>query len=62
MKDSLRIAALSLLLLSTDFAIGVPSEGPEATQADCSFSHPQLPGRCNVTVAVPRHSTPRQAC
>ena len=62
MKGSLRIAVLSLLLVSTDHAIGFPPQDPEATQADCSFSHPQLPGRCNVTVPVPGHSTPRQAC
>jgi len=37
-----------------------PSDSP--ADADCSFGHPQLPGRCNVTVPVPRNSSPQQAC
>ena len=36
--------------------------GDGASQADCSFSHPSLPGWCNMTIPVPRHATPRTAC
>ena len=59
----LLLAAMPLGLLIPAFQAG-NSRTPIASpaNADCSFSHPQLPGRCNVTVPVPGNSSPQQAC
>jgi len=51
----------ALLALSTVAPLESTSPNDQTT-ADCSFSHPQLPGLCRVTVLVPRHSTPQRAC
>ncbi len=62
MNDRLRITLFSTLLFATMHALGSPSPNDEATKADCSFSNANIAGICNVTVPVPRHSTPKQAC
>jgi len=53
--------AFALIVFSTARAIGSPSTKDEP-MADCSFSHPQLPGVCSATVPIPSHSTPLHAC
>jgi hypothetical protein len=60
MKIWLRSAALTLVLVCTVRASGSPSSVP--SQADCVFTHPDLPGFCSVTVPVPRHSSIQQTC
>ena len=56
--------AAALLIFSTAQVAGdPPPKESGATQADCTFSNPQmLTGRCNVSVPVSHHSTPRHAC
>ena len=65
MKNLLRFIGwalgVTLILFSTSQAAGSPPPNEEA-KADCSFRQPQLPGRCNMTVLVPRSSTPQQTC
>jgi hypothetical protein len=61
-KDRLRITLFATLLMAPVRALGSPSPNEDATKADCSFSNANLPGFCNVTVPVPRNSTPQQAC
>lgn len=59
----LPLAAASAALLMSALSSGSPhSQEADAGGADCSFSHPQLPGRCNVTVPMPRSSSPQQSC
>lgn len=53
---------MSTLLFVPMRALGSPSPNDEATKADCSFSNANIAGFCNVTVPVPRKSTPQQAC
>ena len=61
MKVVLRSLALTLVLVCTVRVSGSrSSSGP--LQADCVFTHPDLPGFCGVTVPVPAHSTVPQAC
>ena len=55
-----RWLAAALLTLSVSSPIESATDDPSA--ADCSFSHPQLPGVCRVTVAVGKQSTPQQTC
>ncbi|HYX21188.1 MAG TPA: hypothetical protein VFA98_10130 [Thermoanaerobaculia bacterium] len=63
MKGVLATAMLTVVLIPALRAGGSPAQGNGAGEkADCSFSHPQLPGRCNVTVPVAKGSTPQQAC
>jgi len=62
MKRALGLAALPLLLLSPAGPTDQSKSQAAPASADCSFSHPQLPGRCWTTVPVPRGSNPQQAC
>lgn len=62
MRNAFRIAVLALLLVSGLPAAASPPPNAESADADCSFSHPQLPGRCNLTVPIARNSNPRQTC
>jgi hypothetical protein len=67
MKKNPRLAVWPLLLVAaflfaTMRAGGSEPAKSEAHTADCSFSNPNIPGWCNVTIPVPRHSTPQQAC
>jgi hypothetical protein len=55
------VAVAALVLSNTRGAAGLAPSG-DGAQADCSFSHPQLPGRCNLTIPLPRNSTPEHAC
>src|SRR5262252_2938741 len=61
MKSVLRVSSLVFVLVTTVAASG--SHPPAAPpQADCTFTHPDLPGFCSVMVPVPRHSTLKQTC
>ena len=59
MKVIARSLALAIVLTCTIRASGSHSNPP---QADCVFTHPDLPGFCSVEVPVPRHSDRQQTC
>jgi hypothetical protein len=62
MKDNFRVILFCGAAFTTRHALGSPSPNDEATRADCRFSNANLPSFCNVTIPVPRNSTPQQAC
>jgi hypothetical protein len=62
MKHRLQLALLAMPILAAMHALASPPPSDDAAKAACSFSNPQLPGWCNVTVPVAQHSTPQQAC
>ena len=65
MKKTLWISGLSLivgLMLLSDARAAGSAHPKEDPKADCSFSNPRLPWRCNATVPIPPHSTPQHSC
>jgi hypothetical protein len=66
-KNNLRtaswaLAVVTLVLFSTDRAVGSPPQSSQTTRADCAFSNPGYSGWCRQTVPMPEGTTPKQAC
>ena len=58
----MRWFAAGVLVLSAARSVESMPPNDQPAAADCAFSHPQLPGQCRLTIAVPPHSTPQRTC